>query len=252
VAEQSARLDAALKQLDAHARELKRSNDELELFAYIASHDLQEPLRMVASYTQLLAARYADRLDADGLEFIGYAVDGARRMQALIEALLQYSRIGSRGLQLGEVDLNETAATVQRNLKLAIEEAGARVEVSSLPTVHADANQMVQLLQNLVANALKFRAAEAPVVEVYAGRAGKHALVTVRDNGIGLDPRFAERIFLLFQRLHSQAEYAGVGIGLTICKKIVERHGGQIWVESEPGRGASFHFTLPLSPRAEL
>jgi light-regulated signal transduction histidine kinase (bacteriophytochrome) len=239
-----------MKQLDAHARELKRSNAELELFAYIASHDLQEPLRMVASYTQLLAQRYADRLDADGLEFIGYAVDGARRMQALIEALLQYSRAGTRGMELGAVDLNEVAIIVQRNLMLAIEDAGARIEVSPLPVVHADQNQMVQLLQNLVANALKFRAAEPVLVQLYADP-GPQALITVRDNGIGIDPRFAERIFLVFQRLHSQTEYAGTGIGLAICKKIVERHGGQIWVESEPGQGSSFRFTLPLSERVD-
>jgi light-regulated signal transduction histidine kinase (bacteriophytochrome) len=248
VAEQSQKLDDALQRLNEQAKELKRSNEELEQFAYVASHDLQEPLRMVASYTQLLARRYSDRLDDDAREFIGFAVDGARRMQALIDALLQYSRVGTHRADFAAVDLNDTLRAVRENLSLAIEDAHATLENETLPRVWADSTQMIQLLQNLVGNALKFRGEAAPQVRVSATTDRTHATIVVADNGIGIEPRYAERIFLVFQRLHTQKTYPGTGIGLAICKKIVERHGGRIWVESEPGAGARFHFTIPLAP----
>ena len=245
VAEQAGKLEDALSQLDQHAADLKRSNQELELFAYVASHDLQEPLRMVASYTQLLATRYGDRLDDDARDFISFAVDGARRMQALIEGLLQYSRAGTRALSFVPTDLNESLRGALSNLSLAIDDAGATITSAELPMVKADPAQMTQLFQNLIANALKFRSEAPPEIVVTAEQVGERHTIGIRDNGIGIDPRFFERIFLIFQRLHAPGEYAGTGIGLAICKKIVERHGGQLGVDSAPGRGATFHFTLP-------
>jgi light-regulated signal transduction histidine kinase (bacteriophytochrome) len=244
VAEQSQKLDDALNQLNAQAVELKRSNEELEQFAYVASHDLQEPLRMVASYTQLLERRYGDKLDDNAREFIAFAVDGARRMQALIDALLQYSRVGSRAGEMAQVDLNEVLDAARINLTVAIEEAQAEVIADKLPSVVADQTQMIQLFQNLIGNAIKFRGEQRPCVHVSATPESGRVHVVVKDNGIGIDPRYANRIFMVFQRLHTQAEYPGTGIGLALCRKIVERHGGAIWVESEPGKGAAFHFTL--------
>jgi PAS domain S-box-containing protein len=236
--------------LARQAQELARSNADLEQFAYVASHDLQEPLRMVASYTQLLARRYRDKLDDDAHEFIGYAVDGVTRMQALIGDLLAYSRVGKGG---GAVERADLEAVFQRTLdvlRTAIEESGAQVTAGPLPTVAADPVQMGQVLQNLVGNGLKFRGAEPPRVHVSAGRRGDEWLIAVRDNGIGIAPEYAQRIFVIFQRLHTRAEYAGTGIGLAICKKIVERHGGRIWVESAEGRGSTFYFTLPAEDEA--
>ncbi|HZG42276.1 MAG TPA: ATP-binding protein, partial [Longimicrobium sp.] len=236
--------------LARQAQELARSNADLEQFAYVASHDLQEPLRMVASYTQLLARRYRDKLDDDAHEFIGYAVDGVTRMQALIGDLLAYSRVGKGG---GPVERADLEAVFQRTLdvlRTAIEESGAQVTSGPLPTVAADPVQMGQVLQNLVGNGLKFRGAEPPRVHVSAERRGDGWLVSVRDNGIGIAPEYAQRIFVIFQRLHTRAEYAGTGIGLAICKKIVERHGGRIWVESAEGQGSTFYFTLPAGDEA--
>lgn len=239
----------AKEELERAAAELRRSNSELEQFAYIASHDLQEPLRMVASYTQLLERRYAAQLDTTAREFIGYAVDGAKRMQQFITGLLQYSRVGTEAQILEPVSLQEAFDFALANLRIAIEESGAKVEARGLPLVQGDARQLTQLFQNLVGNALKFRKpGQAPLVEVWAEREGDFWRVTVRDNGIGLDPRFYERVFVIFQRLHSRDEYEGTGLGLAICKKIVERHGGRIWVESKEGEGASFSFTLPAAP----
>lgn len=231
--------------------ELARSNRELEQFAYVASHDLQEPLRMVASYTQLLARRYKDKLDEDANEFIHYAVDGAMRMQALINDLLTISRVGTRGkpLQTCESGLALEHATI--NLRLAIQDAGATVTHDPMPTVIADVSQLTQLLQNLIGNALKFHSGDAPKIHVGAERRGKEWIVSVRDNGIGISPEFFDRIFVIFQRLHGKQEYPGTGIGLAVCKKIVERHGGRIWVESEPGKGATFFFTLAAAPKAK-
>jgi PAS domain S-box-containing protein len=240
------RAEAELKRT---AEELARSNEELQQFAYVASHDLQEPLRMVASYTQLLARRYADRLDDEANEFIHYAVDGAHRMQGLINDLLAYSRVGTRAEEPHPVEMSEAFRGAVANLAVAIEETSARVTCGDLPAVTADPSQMVQLLQNLIGNALKFRADAAPEVRVDAQRSEGDWLFSVRDNGIGLDARYAERIFVIFQRLHARQEYPGSGIGLSICKKIVNRHGGRIWVESKCGEGATFYFTIPAVER---
>ncbi|HEY7770552.1 sensor histidine kinase [Longimicrobium sp.] len=237
--------------LARQAQELARSNADLEQFAYVASHDLQEPLRMVASYTQLLARRYRDKLDDDAHEFIGYAVDGVTRMQALIGDLLAYSRVGKGGGAVERADLEAVFRRTLDVLRTAIEESGATVTAGPLPTVAADPVQMGQVLQNLVGNGLKFHGAEPPRVHVSAERRDGEWVISVRDNGIGIAPEYAQRIFVIFQRLHTRAEYAGTGIGLAICKKIVERHGGRIWVESAEGQGSTFFFTLPAGDEAE-
>lgn len=231
--------------------ELARSNRELEQFAYVASHDLQEPLRMVASYTQLLARRYKDNLDEDANEFIHYAVDGAMRMQALINDLLMISRVGTRGkpLQPSESALALEHALI--NLRMAIDESGAIVTHDEMPRVVADVSQLTQLLQNLIGNALKFHGGEAPRIHVGARRQGSVWIISVKDNGIGISPEFFDRIFVIFQRLHGKQEYPGTGIGLAVCKKIVERHGGEIWVESESGKGTTFLFSLSAAPKAK-
>ncbi|HEX9445544.1 MAG TPA: GAF domain-containing protein, partial [Candidatus Binatia bacterium] len=233
------------KQLSKNADELARSNTELQHFAYIASHDLQEPLRMVASYVQLLARRYRGRLGADADEFIGFAVDGATRMQALINALLSYSRVGTQGSAFAPTECEAVLDGALAGLKAAIQESGATVTRAALPAVMGDAAQLGQLFQNLIGNAIKFHNHNAPEVHVAAEPHGQEWRFSVRDNGIGLDAQYAERVFVMFQRLHAKGEYPGTGIGLAVCKKIVERHGGRIWVESEPGRGATFYFTLP-------
>jgi PAS domain S-box-containing protein len=229
--------------------ELARSNCELEHFAHIASHDLQEPLRMVASYTQLLALRYHDQLDQDAREFINYAVDGATRMKQLIEDLLAYSRVTAKGLPAAVVDTQNAFSLALRNLEAAIGESHAEITGVDLPEVLADGGQLVQLFQNLVANAIKFRTPGVPPqVRIEARQAAGHPhqwLFRVADNGIGIDPKFFDRVFVIFQRLHSRHEYPGTGIGLALCQRIVERHGGRIWIESEPGQGTAFLFTLP-------
>jgi light-regulated signal transduction histidine kinase (bacteriophytochrome) len=225
--------------------ELKRSNDDLQQFAYVAAHDLQEPLRMVASYTQLLAQRYKGRLDSDADEFIAYAVDGAHRMQLLIADLLAYCRVETKGKELRETASEGALAQALLNLQGALQESGGVVTHDSLPTVFADGAQLVQLFQNLVGNAIKYHGASPPRVHVSAKNGGEEWTFSVRDNGLGIDPQYFDKIFVMFQRLHGREEFSGTGIGLTVCKKIAERHGGRIWVESEPGKGSTFYFALP-------
>jgi PAS domain S-box-containing protein len=235
--------------LQEHARELARSNEELQQFAYVASHDLQEPLRMVASYTQLLARRYQGKLDADADEFIHFAVDGVNRMQRLIQDLLTYSRVGTRGHEFKPLDSGQSLNKALANLKTLVDETGATLVIQGkLPQVMADETQLTQLFQNLVGNALKFRGQTPPRVLVEAELQGAEWRFTVEDNGIGIEPQYFERIFVIFQRLHGKEEYPGTGIGLAICKKIVERHGGRIGLDSQPGQGTTFWFTLPAVP----
>jgi len=230
---------------EARSKELARSNAELQNFAFIASHDLQEPLRMVASYTQLLARRYQGKLDGKADRFIAYAADGAARMQTLINDLLTYARVETRGKDPAPVDCEETLNQALANLQMTIKESGVRVTHGPLPEVMGDDTQLVQLFQNLVGNAVKFRSAASPQIHISSAPADGHWQFSVKDNGIGIDPAQFERIFQIFQRLHTRSEYPGTGIGLAVCKRIVERHGGRIWVESQPGQGSTFSFTLP-------
>ncbi len=236
--------------LAQQTRELERSNAELEQFAYVASHDLQEPLRTVASYTQLLDRRYGDRLEPEAKTYIEFARAGALRMQSLIEALLAYSRAGARAREIDPADCGAALDAALANLKLSIQESGAQIERGELPTIAGDSTQLVELFQNLVGNALKFRGAERPRVTIAARRAGSEWVVSVKDNGIGIAPEYFDRIFQVFQRLHGIDAYPGTGIGLAICKRIVERMGGRIWVESAPGKGSTFFFSAPDAPAA--
>jgi len=238
------RVSARTVELQRTNEQLARSNADLEQFAYVASHDLQEPLRMVSAYGRLLERRYADRLDGDALEFLGFMTDGARRMQSMIDDLLALSR-ASRGPDLEPVPLDTALDRAIENLALAIEESGATLHREPLPVVLGDDNQLARLFQNLLSNALKFRGTAAPHIRVTAVARPREWIVSIADNGIGLDPAHAERIFLAFQRLHDQGEYPGSGIGLSLCKRIAERHGGRIWVESSPGQGATFSFSMP-------
>ena len=238
---------ASIVDITEHKRaedNLRRSNAELEQFAYVASHDLQEPLRMVASYTGLLEQRYKGKLDAKADKYIHYAVDGAKRMQGLIRDLLDFSRVGSQGKPLAGVASKSVVRSVLEMLAHAIRDANAHVEITTLPTVLADEGQLRQLFQNLIGNALKFRGEAAPLILIQAVRRKTHWLFSVTDNGIGMDMKYAERVFQMFQRLHSRDKYEGTGIGLAISKRIVERHGGQIWIESALGSGTTFFFTL--------
>ncbi|MEG3858999.1 PAS domain S-box protein [Microcoleus sp. herbarium12] len=237
---------AAEQQMLQLTEDLKRSNEELEQFAYVASHDLQEPLRAVTSYTQLLAQRYQENLDERADKYINYIVDGATRMQQLINDLLVYSRLGTRGKEFEQAQCKAVVEQTMCNLQIAIAETKAVITYEEMPAVMADESQLVQLFQNLLANGIKFCRQDIPLIHIAASRQESEWLFSVSDNGIGIDPEYADRIFIIFQRLHSRREYSGTGIGLAMCKRIVERHGGRIWVESQEGKGATFYFTIPI------
>ncbi|MFC4440309.1 ATP-binding protein [Halostagnicola sp. GCM10023398] len=225
--------------------ELEESNKRLEHFAYAASHDLQEPLRMISSYLQLIENRYANELDEDGEEFLEYAIDGSKRMKEMIDGLLEYSRVNTQGKPLEPVDLNDIVTDARKNLEIQIRESNADIECDELPRVNGDASQLRQLFQNLFSNAIEYSGDQPPRVDVFAERTGEKWKLSVRDDGIGIDPKDQDHIFDVFERLHSHEEHAGTGIGLALCKRITERHDGEIWVDSEPGEGATFSFTLP-------
>ena len=225
--------------------EVERSNAELEQFAYVTSHDLREPLRMITSFLQLLERRYKDQLDEDANEFIGFAVDGAKRLDAMINDILIYSRVANKERTLTNINLNKTLEEVYLNLKTSIEETNAEITHDQLPTLVLDGQLMIQLFQNLIGNAIKYRSKKTPKVHISAEKEDKQWLFSVKDNGIGISQEHLERIFTIFQRLHSKDEYEGTGIGLSIVQKIVHQHRGQIWVESELGKGSTFYFTIP-------
>lgn len=251
VEQRTEELNEKNEELERSAEELTRSNAELEQFAYVASHDLQEPLRSVAGYTQLLAKRYRGKLDADADEFIAYAVDGANRMRVLINELLAYSRVGTKSKPPSPTNVETVVSHALANLDAAISESGAIITRDPLPEVMGDEVQLTTLFQNLIANAIKFQDQMTPEIHIGAENQVKDCLFSVRDNGIGIEPEHAERVFLIFHRLHGRNEYEGTGMGLATCKKIVERHGGRIWIESEPGKGSIFYFTIPIRQRGD-
>lgn len=234
------------KELLRYASELESCNQELERFAYVTSHDLKEPLRMVSVYTELLAERYMGELDEDADEFITYAVEGANRMYDLIDDLFSYNRLDTESVRIELVDSVEVVQFVLEKLQYVLEESQAEVELGVLPFVMVDRTQLLLLFQNLIGNAIKFRDNDQPYVKIDAERQNEMWIFSVQDNGIGIDPKHTDRTFNLFERLHTQDQYPGTGIGLTMCKKIVERHGGRIWVESQSGQGSTFYFTLPI------
>jgi PAS domain S-box-containing protein len=235
----------AEESLARKAEELARSNTELEQFAYIASHDLQEPLRMIGSYLQLIERRYKGRLDEDADDFIAFAVDGAKRLQVMINGLLEFSRVQTRGLPFIPVDTGKILEEAVGNVKIAIGESHAVITHDPLPVINGDTEQLVRVFQNLINNAIKFRSRDVPRIHVSAQQKDRAWVFSFRDNGIGIDKEYQDRLFVLFRRLHGP-EYSGTGIGLAVCKRIIERHGGKIWVESEPGRGLTFFFTIPV------
>jgi signal transduction histidine kinase len=239
---------AAEARLKSMVSELERSNEELSHFAYVASHDLQEPLRAVAGCVQVLRKRYSGQLDDKADQFIDHAVEGAQRMQNLINDLLQYSRVGTNGKSFELVNGDKVLDVVLRSLSVAIAETGVEIVRTPLPEFICDAGQIEQVFQNLISNAIKFRGSDWPRVTIGYRAEGENHIFSVRDNGPGIEPQYFERIFVMFQRLHTRTEYSGTGIGLAICKKIVERHGGKIWVESEIGNGSTFSFSLPMKP----
>jgi two-component system, sensor histidine kinase and response regulator len=236
------------KKLASKVAELARSNAELEQFAYVASHDLQEPLRMIANYTQLLAERYRGKLDEQADKYIGYTTDGVVRMQALIHDLLKLSRVGQQEIEHRTLECGAVVEQALKNLRAAIDESGAVVKWGVLPVVMADSSQLTQVFQNLIANAIKFHGAETPLIEIEAEKRDHEWVLAVSDNGIGIPAESWQDIFVIFRRLHTRTEYAGNGIGLSICKKIIERHGGKLWVEAQAKPGCRFKFTLPAEP----
>jgi len=244
--------ERAQHDLAKKVEELARSNQELERFAYVASHDLQEPLRMVAAYTELLSERYRGKLDAQADKYIHYAVDGARRMRTLIQDLLEYSRLGRQRLQLVPVRFEVVVDIAVANLQATIVEHKAVIKREALPTLPSVQSTMVQVFQNLIGNAIKFRNSSPPTIHISAEKGTNEWTFSIADNGIGIAPEFREDIFIIFKRLHTQQEYAGNGIGLAVCRKVIEQHGGRMWVTSEPGQGSTFRFTLPEQTRQEV
>jgi PAS domain S-box-containing protein len=238
------RREEELKKL---SEELARSNTDLKDFAYVASHDLKKPLQSIEGFVKLLARRYKGKLDAKADEFVEYIVNGIQRMQELIKDLLEYSQVGAKEKKFKSADCSFLVDKAVSNLKAIIEESSAVVTHDRLPTIMADTSQMISLFQNLIDNAIKFRGEEAPRIHISAERKGDEWVFSIQDNGIGIDPKDSERIFGMFQRLHGSTDYPGTGIGLAICKKIVEQHGGRIWVESETGKGSTFYFTMPCA-----
>jgi signal transduction histidine kinase len=247
IVDELATVESGREQLEEQAHELRRSNAELEQFAYVASHDLQEPLRKIASFCQALQARYHGQLDERADQYIDFAVDGAKRMQTLINDLLAFSRVGRGGREHELVELGAVVAAAQSALAETLESSGGTVLIEELPRIRGDRAQLTSLFQNLIANAVKFRGADPPVVRITALRQGAEWQLSCSDNGIGIDPEYAERIFLIFQRLHSRETYEGSGIGLALCRKIVEYHGGRIWLDTDYTAGACFHMTLPIA-----
>ena len=243
-------LDNLEEKVKERTEELARSNEELQQFAYVASHDLQEPLRMITSYLQLLQRRYQGKLDDKADKYIYFAVDGASRMQVLINDLLEFSRVTTRANEPEPTDCEFILNQVLSGLELYIKENKATISHDPLPEVMADNTQLAQVFQNLIANGIKFHSEEAPIINIRAEKKAKEWVFSVQDNGIGIDPQYSEKIFEVFKRLHGKEEYPGTGIGLAVCKKIIERHGGRIWVESELGKGSTFYFTLPINPIA--
>jgi PAS domain S-box-containing protein len=235
----------AEEELKKLSDELARSNADLQQFAYTASHDLQEPIMVVAGFVNLLAKRYKGKLDEKADEFIEHAIDGTKRMQVLIKDLLDYSRVGSTGKSFTPTDCLSALDKAVFNLQIALKESGAVITHDDLPTVMADSSQLIRLFQNLISNAIKFRGKEAPKIHISAKQKEDEWIFSFKDNGIGIDPKFSDQIFVMFQRLHTKKEYPGTGIGLATCKKIIERHSGRIWVESEPGKGSTFFFAIP-------
>jgi light-regulated signal transduction histidine kinase (bacteriophytochrome) len=254
IATEVAELEAARAELDERARDLARSNTDLEQFAYVASHDLQEPLRKVTSFCQLLQRRYEGQLDERADQYIEFAVDGARRMQTLINDLLTFSRVGRTTTSFVPVDTNEIARRAAADLDNAVSEAEAVIEVGKLPTVSGDPTLLLMLFRNLVGNAIKFRADRDPIVEISSTQDGDRWQFEFADNGIGIEPEYADKIFVIFQRLHGREVFSGTGIGLALAKKIVEFHGGRIWLDTAPRGepGTAIRFTLPLEPPRDM
>ncbi|ELY54091.1 PAS sensor protein [Natronococcus amylolyticus DSM 10524] len=240
-------LELQNRKLQRTQERLEESNERLEQFAYAASHDLQEPLRMVSSYLQLLESRYGDEFDEEGEEFLEYAVDGSERMKEMIDGLLEYSRVETQGETLEPVDLDEIYAEACQNLELQIDETDAVINSEELPHVEGDASQLRQVFQNLIANAIEYSGDAPPRIDVFAERDGEAWIVSVRDSGLGIPTEEQDRIFEVFERLHSHEEGTGTGIGLALCSRIIERHNGEIWVESDPGEETTFSFTLPAT-----